>query len=150
VPGAGALCVGVSGAGKTTLARAFAALPGTLVLSDERSLARPEGQSWVLDGTPWHGDGGFAVRATVPLTAVLVLEQAHEDCLAPLTPARAMASIFRCVFRPLWRPDNQEQVLSTLEQLVRRVPCYALRNQRGGRAPLLVSALLAGAAREDR
>lgn len=134
----GFLVAGPSGAGKTTLSQAFAPLDGARVLTDERAVVRPGPGGWLLDGTPFCGAGFFAEDATVPLRGVLLLDQAEEDRLVPLTPARALAMLLRCHFPAVWRPSALETALGRLEQLVRDVPCMLLRNRRGGEAPRLV------------
>jgi hypothetical protein len=134
----GYLVVGPSGAGKTTMARAAAALPGARVLSDERSVVRPTPDGWVLDGTPWYGEGQFAERATAPLAGVLWLEKSDRDELAPLPSARALANLFSCHFAPYWSEAGRLRTLAALERLVREVPVAILRNRRGGDGARLI------------
>lgn len=125
------LCCGPSGAGKTTMSRAAAALGGR-VLSDERTIVRPApGGGWLLGGTPWPGEGGFADNASLPLRGLVLLEQSDQDRMAPLTPARALALLYRCHFPPLWDPIAAERTLAHLEQLVRDVPAVLFRNRKG-------------------
>ncbi len=131
-PRGGFLVVGPSGAGKTTMARAAAELPGARVLSDERSVVRPTPDGWVLDGTPWYGEGQFAERVTVPLLGVMWLEQSDRDETAPLSPARAIANLYGCHFAPYWSERAQVRMLDNLERLVREVPVAILRNRKGG------------------
>jgi hypothetical protein len=131
-PAGGFLVVGPSGAGKTTMARAAAALPGARVLSDERAVVRRDGDGWVLDGTPWYGEGQFAERATVPLLGLVWLVKSERDSLEPLRPARALANLYSCHFAPLWCDALALRCLDTLEQLVRSVPAFCLHNRRGG------------------
>jgi hypothetical protein len=128
----GALLVaGPSGAGKTTMSRATAAL-GARVLSDERTIVRPRaGGGWLLGGTPWPGEGGFAENRSVPLRGLILLEQAERDELVPLSPARALALLYRCHFPPLWDPVAAERTLGHLENLVRDVPAFLFRNRKG-------------------
>jgi hypothetical protein len=141
--GGGLLLTGISGAGKTTIARACAAHPGVTVLTDERAVVRPSGDGWVVDGTPWPGDGFYMARATVPLRALMLLEQAEVDRLERLSPARAMALLYRCNFPPFWSAAGGHHTLDALERLVREVPAYRLHNRLGGAAPSLLLAHLA-------
>jgi len=132
----GALLVaGPSGAGKTTMSRATAAL-GAHVLSDERTIVRPranasDGGGWLVGGTPWPGEGGFAENRSVPLRELILLEQAPHDELVPLSPARALALLYRCHFPPLWDAPASERTMASLERLVREVPAFLFRNQKG-------------------
>jgi hypothetical protein len=142
----GALLVaGPSGTGKTTMSRATAEL-GAHVLSDERTIARPDGSGgWLLGGTPWPGEGGFAENRSVPLRGLILLEQAERDDLQPLSPARALALLYRCHFPPLWDPRAAERTLGHLERLVREVPAFLFRNKKGRDAAERLLAQVGGA-----
>lgn len=140
------LVAGPSGAGKTTMAR-FAAALGARILSDERTIVRPRpgapGQ-WLLGGTPWPGEGGFAHNSSVPLRGLILLEQAERDELVPLSQARALALLYRCHFPPLWDPDAAARTLDHLERLVGDVPAFLFRNRKGPDAARLLLDRLGG------
>lgn len=141
----GALLVaGPSGAGKTTMSRSTAAL-GAHVLSDERTILRPSDDGWLLGGTPWPGEGGFAENRSVPLRGLILLEQADHDELTPLSPARALALLYRCHFPPLWDPRAAERTLGHLERLVREVPAFLYRNKKGRDAAVRLLEQVGGA-----
>jgi hypothetical protein len=139
------LLAGPSGAGKTTLSLACAGEPGALILTDERAVVRRAPAGWVVDGTPWPGEGEFVARATRPLRGLMLLEQAPEDRIEPISPARAMALLYRCNFPPFWRTDGARAALASLERLVREVPAFRLRNRKGGDAPRMLLDRLASA-----
>jgi hypothetical protein len=140
------LVAGPSGAGKTTMSR-FAAPLGARILSDERTIVRPrpgaDGQ-WLLGGTPWPGEGGFAHNSSVPLRGLILLEQADRDELVPLSPARALARLYGCHFPPLWDPDAAERTLDHLQRLVGDVPAFVFRNRKGPDAARLLLDRLGG------
>ena len=107
------LVAGPSGAGKTTMSLAAAPL-GALVLSDERSVVRPApGGGWLVGGTPWPGDGGFAEERSVPLRALILLEQSDRDELTADLARAGAGLLYRCHFLPLWDPIARER---TVEQ----------------------------------
>jgi hypothetical protein len=143
----GALLVaGPSGAGKTTMSRSAAAL-GAHVLSDERTIVRPAPDGgWLVGGTPWPGEGGFAENRSVPLRALILLEQSDRDELVPLSPARALALLYRCHFPPLWDPRASERTLDNLERLVRETPAFLYRNRKGPDAARLLLSRVGGVA----
>lgn len=139
------LVAGPSGAGKTTMARAAATFGGR-VLSDERTIVRPvTGGGWIAGGTPWPGDGGFAENRSVPLRALILLEQADRDELIPLSPARALALLYRCHFLPLWDHSACERTVDNLERLVSASPAYLFRNHKGPEAARRLLELVGGA-----
>jgi hypothetical protein len=140
----GALIVsGPSGTGKTTMSRSCAAV-GADILSDERTIARRDPAGWMTGGTPWPGEGGFAQNRSVPLRGLVVLEQANENELSRLSPGRALALLYRCHFPPVWDPAASERTLTHLEQLVREVPAYLLRNKRGPESAAMLLDLVGG------
>ncbi len=142
----GALLVaGPSGAGKTTMSRAAAA-EGAHVLSDERSIVRPSPRGWLVGGTPWPGEGGFAENRSVPLRQLILLEQADHDELVPLSPARALAMLYRCHFPPLWDARACERTVGNLERLVRELPAFLYRNKKGRDAALRLLERVGGVA----
>jgi hypothetical protein len=125
------LVSGPSGAGKTTMSRQTSAL-GAAILSDERTVVRPRADgSWALGGTPWPGEGGFADNRSAPLRGLVMLEQAERDEWVELSPARALALLYRCHFPPLWDREAETRTLDNLERLVRAVPAFLLRNRKG-------------------
>jgi hypothetical protein len=112
------LFLGRSGAGKTTVARLSLA-QGAEVLSDDlNALASSAGGCAVLK-LPFTGDLGER-RATlppVPLGALLRLEQASADAVAPLSRAETLACLLACspfVNVDPFRRDQLEQVLLAL------------------------------------
>ncbi len=140
------LLPGISGAGKTTISRALAELPGVEILSDERVVVRPvAGQAphgWVVDGTPWPGEGEYTSRRTVPLYGVLFPDQGSEDAFVAVGAAKALGMLYRCHFRPFWRAEAQARTLDLLQRLVEEVPTALARNRlHGGAAQMLVDRL---------
>jgi hypothetical protein len=142
----GALLVaGPSGAGKTTMSRAAGAL-GAHVLSDERTVVRPSPAGWLVGGTPWPGEGGYAENRSVPLQRIILLEQADRDELVPVSAARALALLYRCHFPPLWDPVAAERTLDHLATLVRQVPAFVFYNRKGEAAARLLLSTVGGVA----
>jgi len=138
------LVVGQSGAGKTTMSRAASA-EGAHILSDERTIVRPAtAGGWLVGGTPWPGEGGFAENRTVPLRGLIFLEQADHDELVPLSGARALALLYRCHFPPLWDPVACERTVDNLERLVRDMPALLFRNRKGRDAAQTLLARVGG------
>ena len=107
----GALLVaGPSGAGKTTMSRATAAL-GAHVLSDERTVVRPRRGRL---GRRRHAMAGRRRLRREPLGAAARPHPARAGRprrAEPLSPARALALLYRCHFPPLWDARASERTL---------------------------------------
>jgi hypothetical protein len=92
----GVIFPGVSGAGKTTLARK--APDADDVLSDEIVAVRRLDDGWRVFGTPFWGDfarGGISMRSW-PLRTVGFLHQAREVAMTPITSSDATLRLLGC------------------------------------------------------
>lgn len=128
VDGVGFVLPGVSGAGKSTISRLFAAegLRGMerLVLSDDRIIVREIDGCWTCWGTPWPGDAGYAENVGVPLKALMFLHKAGETRITPLAPGQAARRLFPTISCPWYDKDRLPHVLETCEHLLRTIPAF--------------------------
>jgi hypothetical protein len=95
----GVVFPGVSGQGKTTLARK--APDADDVLSDEMIAIRrnPSDGSWRVSGTPFWGDfarGGISMRSW-PLRALAFLAQRDRVVMSPITSSEAALRLLECM-----------------------------------------------------
>jgi len=85
---------GVSGAGKTTIARL--APPDAILLSDEISCVRRIGAGYHAFGTPFAGELGIAgEQVAAPIAAMYFLRKGPRNAIGSLDPARAAATLLR-------------------------------------------------------
>jgi hypothetical protein len=92
----GVVFPGVSGAGKTTLARK--ALDPDDVLSDEMIALTPSDDGWRIHGTPFWGDfarGGISMRG-YPLRCLAFLAQGDAVAITPVTSSEATLRLLSC------------------------------------------------------
>jgi hypothetical protein len=147
--GASNLFVGHSGAGKSTTARLWTAFHKVEILSDDRIIVRehpvrehplrerpapehPGHQSNLgaaatqiyMYGTPWHGEGCFALPQRAPLQRIFVLEHGHGNVLTRLTRSQMVAELFARAFVPFHRHEYVDHALAFLERVADSVPCY--------------------------
>jgi hypothetical protein len=127
VGGRAVACPGVSGAGKTTLARQLTGVPGWRVLSDDRAVIRPAGNGYVVYGTPWPGEGGFAVNRGLPLAGIGFIEQRGRPATVPVTRSQAIHRLVRVASVPWYDRDDGPRVFEGLADLCGRVPAWLLR-----------------------
>ena len=125
--GNGHLFAGQSGAGKTTTARIWDGEPGIRILSDDRIILRKDGSEIRMYGTPWHGEGGFALPASAPLTHIYFLQKGAKNKLIPQGKAEGAARLFSCCFAPLYFPEAVSFTLAFFEDVVKSVPLDELR-----------------------
>jgi hypothetical protein len=123
--GRGLLFVGVSGAGKSTMANCWLGSGATL-LSDDRIIVRRQDDRFMMYGTPWHGDAGIASPEAAPLERVYFLARASENHVQPLPSMEAVTRLMVCSFPPFHDPEGLDFVLEFLSRLAAEVPCYQL------------------------
>jgi hypothetical protein len=128
---------GVSGAGKSTIAKLLSAAGwGDALLSDDRIILRTAGGAGAQPaitawGTPWPGDAHVARNAAAPLVALLFLVKSDADELVQLTATQAAERLMRVVSCPWYDPVRMPLVLDVCSQIVESTPCYDLRFRPG-------------------
>ena len=134
VDGQGILCVGVSGTGKSTLARLLDAA-GATVLTDERPVLRQwpapasgaaPSAAFRVYGSPWPSSAGFARDAWAPLRRIYFLEHGATDRLTPLPPRDAVSRLIHVATIPWQDPVLLDPCLATIEALLGALPCAVL------------------------
>lgn len=125
--GRGAIFLGRSGAGKSTIARLLADAGGCRVLSDDRVIVRVANGSAILYGTPWPGDAGMAVNASAPLRACFKLEKSAENRIVDLPAGGVADALLPVASIPWFEPAIAEAVLETCGALAAAVPFRTLR-----------------------
>ncbi len=132
--GQGIACVGISGTGKSTLARLLEGA-GAKVLTDERPVFRqwpppvPGGESsssFRVYGSPWPSSAGFARNEWAPLRRLYFLEHGETDRITPLTSREAVSRLIHVATIPWQDPALLDPCLATVESLLSAVPCAVL------------------------
>ena len=134
VEGQGILCVGVSGTGKSTLARLLEAA-GATVLTDERPVLRQwpapaAGRvpfaAFRVYGSPWPSSAGFAREAWAPLRRIYFIEHGETDRMTPLSPRDAVSRLIHVATIPWQDPILLDPCLATVDALLSALPCAVL------------------------
>jgi len=124
--GKGLIFAGFSGTGKTTVSKLWDRESGARVINDDTLiLQKVNGRYWVY-GTPWHGQGGFALPDGAPLDKILILKQANKNHASQLTPGEATTSLLARSFPPYWDAGGMDFTLGFLADLSRSLPSYVL------------------------
>jgi len=119
--GEGVLCPGVSGTGKTTLARLLGAVdPPLQVLTDDRAIVTLTSEGVQLWGSPWPGAAGIGGTASAPLTTVIFIRQALSLGRRAVSPREAFRRIVNTLSMPLWEPARCGHALEIVDAIVSR------------------------------
>lgn len=116
---------GVSGAGKTTIAR-LAPLDATL-LTDEASYVRKVGGRYFAYGTPFAGEFGEPGKnISAPIAALYLLGKASENRIKEMEPALAVQRLLRNILFFANQAEMVRQVFESACAFVAAVPVLQL------------------------
>ena len=124
--GAAHVFTGVSGAGKSTIARILASRPRCRRLADELLVLAREPRGWTLHVPPLIGVAGLPIGESAPLASIDLLVQAGDHHRERLAPRAAMRELLRHVVVYAAEAATTERVLGLVERLVADVPCHRL------------------------
>lgn len=116
---------GVSGAGKTTIARLAPA--DTTLLTDEISYVRRANSGYAAWGTPFSGElGKIGENASAPIQAVFFLEQGRENQLTTIDPVTAVRRLLRNILFFSDRSTLVRLVFESACEFIKQVPVRQL------------------------
>lgn len=116
---------GMSGAGKTTLARLWREQGATL-LNDERNMLVPRKSQIRAGASPWHGEENQINPATGPLAAIFFLKQAPLNQLRPMPLSESLGRMMTTAFIPVYMPEGTSRTLDACAAILEKVPAYEL------------------------
>ena len=118
--GHGVLCPGMSGAGKTTLARLLQDNePAIEVLTDDRAIVTLDDRL-TLWGSPWPGAARIAGGGSAPLSMVMFIRHGGSVAMRDVPPAEAFRRIVNTLSMPLWEPSRCGRALEIVDAIVSR------------------------------
>jgi hypothetical protein len=131
------LFVGHSGAGKSTTTRLWKRHLPVEVLSDDRIIVRrafadsAKGvgqecptQTFLMHGTPWHGEAAFASPQSAPIHRIFLLEHGPGNHIERVSRSAAVGELLARSFTPFYQHRFVDPVLALLEEMAESLPCY--------------------------
>lgn len=122
----GHLFLGMSGAGKSTMAGLWLSNNRGTVLSDDRMVIRKFDQKLHMYGTPWHGTQALAQARSAPLHALYFLRKDTRASTQRLSKTDFLARLYATSFLPFFDRQSVAKSLDFFEEIYARVPCYEL------------------------
>ena len=119
--GQAALFTGFSGAGKSTLAQ-WGVQGGLSLLADELVAVLPDGDRFVVHGTPWNQ--GRPECAT--LAQIGILSHASQARLSPVEPAAVLRVLLSNLLEPAETVDVRARLFRIASRLLSQVPTRRL------------------------
>jgi hypothetical protein len=116
---------GVSGAGKTTISRL--APPDSVLLTDEISYVRREGERYCACGTPFAGElARLGENAAAPIERLFFLAKGPENRIEPIETADALRMLLRNILFFADDADLVKMVFRSACEFLGRVPAFRL------------------------
>lgn len=126
--GEGILFSGVSGSGKSTMAKLWRDFgpPTSNVIDDEHILARVGAVPAVLYGAPWRRGACAATLSRTPLKSIFFLVHGSHNRCERLSSSEAFAELLSQVFMPFWSREHLELTVQSCADFLRGIDCYRL------------------------
>lgn len=125
--GFGVIFLGPSGMGKSTQAKLWERYLGADFLIGDRPGLRQIDGRWYAFGMPWDGKDGIHRPDSVPVRALIWLEQAKENRISTLNPMQAMTVMLQQAMMPVWDDAAMDSAAALMTALAQALPFYHLQ-----------------------
>lgn len=115
-----------SGTGKSTQASLWKQLAGAEIINGDRVLLRKSNEVWHAFGYPCCGSSQICINRTLPLAAIIVLEQGKENRVEMLSALQKIRALVAATEVYLWEQREMDKAFSLAEQIVKQIPVIKL------------------------
>ena len=122
----GILFSGPSGIGKSTQAKLWCDHRGGSLLNGDRPILQRTENGFLAWGSPYAGSSQCHVNDSVPVSALVFLEQAGENRIRRLKQSEAFRRIYAGLTMYSWDRFFVERAVDLAMELAAAVPCYEL------------------------
>ncbi len=112
--------------GKSTQADLWHELRGAQIINGDRSAIRVVDGEVLAAGIPFAGSSQYCKNRTLPLAAIVYLQQAPVTSIYRLKGIRAFRCIWEGISVNTWDKRDVEQVSELVQQVIDQVPVYQL------------------------
>lgn len=124
--GKGILFAGQSGIGKSTQADLWVKYAGAEIINGDRALIRCRNKEWNVYGYPCCGSSDICINRTLPLSAIVLLEQGKENQICPLSTGQKFRALFTGSEMYLWNEIEMQRVSKIVQELISEVKIIKL------------------------
>lgn len=125
--GKGIIFSAPSGTGKTTQANLWRKHKGAKIINADRPAVRVIGNESYVYGTLWNGSSKKCSNQSVPLSAIVLLEQSEDNVIHKLEKKEAIEKLMPRCFLPFYQEDLMSLALNNIEQIINQTPVYLLK-----------------------
>lgn len=113
--------------GKTTHAHLWRDTRNALILNGDNACCYRSESGWTGFSVPWSGTSGECINRSVPIKALVLLEQAEENIAEVLSPITALAEGLQNVRYPSWNRALNEKAIELFGSFLEDIPVIRLR-----------------------
>lgn len=124
--GSGILFTAPSGTGKSTQAKLWNRYENTPILNGDRVLLAKKNGIWHAYGFPNCGSSEVCENRTLPVRAIVVLQQGPENRILPMTAAQKLRSIAAGVVNYNWDSEDIHATVELAGNLATQIPVVKL------------------------
>lgn len=122
--------LGKSGTGKSTHSDLWVKhIAGSEILNDDNPAVILKDEGVFVCGTPWSGKRNYYKQLTVPVGAIVRLEQAPHNEIHREGKLQAFASLLSSVSSMIWDKPSYDAICDTLSAVAMKVPVFHLKNR---------------------
>ena len=125
--GRGILFTGPSGIGKSTQASLWEKHENARILNGDRGGIRKKDDCFHAYGLPYAGTSNIYINESVPIKAIVVLQQAKENKITGLRQIDAFTKIYSESTLVEWDKQFVERHSGIIQELISEVPVYLLQ-----------------------
>ena len=96
------------------------------VLNDDRIIIRKHGDIFFAYGTPWHGELPYVSNKSGMLDRIYILNKSNENSIEEVKDSEKFIILYQRTIKGLISSEFQENRMTFIEQLVKKVPIYRL------------------------
>jgi hypothetical protein len=126
VGGQAVLFTGPSNIGKSTQAELWKGFAGAQIINGDRALLRCRNGKWHSFAYPCCGTSGICVNRTLPLRAVVVLQQDHENRVEQLSMSGKIRSLAAAMELYPWSSKELDMAFALAEKIAAQIPVIKL------------------------
>lgn len=120
------LFIAPSGTGKSTQAELWRQYARAEIINGDRALVKKKDGVWHSFGYPCCGSSNICINRTLPLEAIVVLEQGAENRIEKISYAKKVRALVTGTEVFKWNQDEIEKAFKLAEELVEEIPIIKL------------------------
>jgi len=124
IDGKGFIFPGVSGLGKSTIAKTCIKFGINNWLSDEKILIRKSNSKICIYGTPWPSSANVAMNAQIPLAGIFLIKHGDVPEIKKIRPQEVLTKLLPTA-SILWHDKERMEIgLKLIEEMVKAIPAF--------------------------